>query len=171
MHCSNLLPPPTLQIYMTGTSAGGMMVEHLLCSSALIPNTIAAAVDIIGGAGTPLRDSCNPAVKVPLRILHGEEDPVLHFNESTEVDGSPFMSTSERGGLSCESVRVCTLWKALYACGAAADLQASDDNTTTCLALCPPASASAPDLELCMMRGIGHSLDHPWRGYPFYVAW
>ena len=109
MHCSNLLPPPTLQIYMTGTSAGGMMVEHLLCSSALIPNTIAAAVDIIGGAGTPLRDSCNPAVKVPLRILHGEEDPVLHFNESTEVDGSPFMSTSERGGLSCESVRVCTL--------------------------------------------------------------
>ena len=63
------------------------------------------------------------------------------------------------------------MWKALYGCGADADLQASDDNTTTCLALCPPASAAAPDLELCMMRGIGHSLDHPWRGYPFYVAW
>lgn len=81
---------------MTGTSAGGMMVENLLCSSSVISKAVTAAVDIIGGAGTPVRASCRPAGKVPLRILHGEIDPVLKFAEATDVDGSPFMSTSER---------------------------------------------------------------------------
>ncbi|KIY93543.1 hypothetical protein MNEG_14418, partial [Monoraphidium neglectum] len=64
------------EIYLTGTSAGGMMLENLLCTSSVIPNKVAAAVDIIGGIGAPMRGTCRPAGKrrVPFRILHGEAD-------------------------------------------------------------------------------------------------
>jgi hypothetical protein len=87
------------KIYMTGTSAGGMMLHNLLCSSSYVSSKIAAAVDIIGGAGAPVKSTCHPAAgkrRVPLRLLHGEADSVLPYDRSADVDGAPFMSTSER---------------------------------------------------------------------------
>lgn len=88
------------QVYLTGTSAGGMMLENLLCSSALISKRVAAAVDIIGGIGRPMLTQCKPpgGRRVPFRILHGENDQVLHWDTATDVDGAPFLSTSERLG-------------------------------------------------------------------------
>lgn len=84
------------RIYMSGTSAGGMMLHHLLCSSSVVGRHVAAAVDLIGGVGAGVRGSCRPGGRVPpLRIVHGETDSVLPFDKGAEVDGSPFMSTSE----------------------------------------------------------------------------
>ena len=76
------------------------MLENLLCNSALISKRVAAAVDIIGGIGAPMRSQCKPAGgrRVPFRMIHGESDQVLRFDQATDVDGAPFLSTSERPG-------------------------------------------------------------------------
>ncbi len=87
---------PPRQIFMSGTSAGGMMVHNLLCRSTVVGRTVSAAVDMLGGLGAQVtRGACRPAKSVPFRIVHGEVDEVLKFNEPCEVDGASFMSTSE----------------------------------------------------------------------------
>lgn len=83
------------QMFISGTSAGGMMLHNLLCTSSVVGRHISAAVDLIGGVGTALKPECHPTAKVPLRILHGETDSVLPFERGAEVDGAPFISTSE----------------------------------------------------------------------------
>lgn len=90
-------PWPPLQIYLTGTSAGGMMLQNLLCSSSLVSSRVAAAADLIGGIGAPMKAQCKPAGKrrVPLRMIHGEADQVLRYDVNGDVDGAPFLSTSE----------------------------------------------------------------------------
>ncbi|KAI8462535.1 MAG: hypothetical protein J3K34DRAFT_447686 [Monoraphidium minutum] len=149
------------RIYLTGTSAGGMMLENLLCSSSLVSSKVAAAVDIIGGIGAPMRGSCKPHGKrrVPFRIVHGESDQVLRWDQATDVDGAPFLSTKEAA----------VMWKDLYGCSAEGERQVFSDATTNCVALCG-AGAAAP-LDLCGMRGVGHDLNTPFQGYPFGLAW
>jgi poly(3-hydroxybutyrate) depolymerase len=136
-----------------------MMTQYLLCSSPLISSKIAAAVDIIGGIGAPMRGQCHPAGKkhVPLRILHGTKDPVIHYYEPTDVDGAPFLSTKDTAAM----------WKDLYGCGAEADKASWSDATTSCTTMC---GARKEKLELCAMKDVGHDLNTPYAGYPFTVA-
>lgn len=95
--------------YLTGTSAGGMMLQNLLCTSSVVASRVTAAVDIIGGIGSPMKAACHPANRrhVPLRILHGENDQVLRWDQPTDVDGAPFLSTSEFLLPSCFCVNLC----------------------------------------------------------------
>jgi poly(3-hydroxybutyrate) depolymerase len=136
-----------------------MMVQYLLCQSPLVSSKIAAAVDIIGGLGTPMRGKCAPVNRrrVPLRILHGTKDPVIHFYEPTDVDGAPFLSTKDNAAM----------WKDIYGCGAEADKAAWSDATTKCTTMC---GAKKEILELCAMEGVAHDLNTPYAGYPFTVA-
>ncbi len=180
------------------------MLHNLLCTSSVITKHIAAAADLIGGVGTPMRGHCHPAAKVPLRIVHGEVDTVLSFDKAAEVDGSPFMSTRARLGrpfcMSCmcglrggvtqgasaaagserrqtaltaaprapRAGDAADMWRGLYGCGGDGDRPSwSDGVATSCASLC----AAPGRLELCMMRGVGHQLDVPHKGYAFGIAW
>lgn len=80
---------------MTGTSAGGMMLENLLCTSSLVQQKLAAAVDIIGGMGADFPSRCKPDKQVPLLMIHGTKDPVISYTNQQEVDGAKFLSTCE----------------------------------------------------------------------------
>lgn len=147
------------RVYMSGTSAGGMMLHNLLCTSSVVTHHLAAAVDLIGGVGAGVKATCRPPERVPLRIVHGETDTVLPFDRGAEVDGAQFMSTKDAAAM----------WKELHGCAADAERPGAfaDATATTCSALC----AKPGELELCQMKGIGHQLDIPYRGYPFSVAW
>lgn len=59
------------------------------------------------------------------------------------------------------------MWKELYGCAADPDTAVWSDTITSCTSLC----AQPAQLELCMMKGVGHQLDIPYKGYPFTVAW
>ena len=148
------------KIYLTGTSAGGMMLQTLLCKSSLVASRVAAAVDVIGGIGAPMKGQCSPPGKrrVPLRIIHGENDQVLRWDQNGDVDGAPFLSTKEGAAM----------WQGLYGCGAERARQTWADATTTCSALC---GGRHEQLELCGMRGVGHDLNTPFQGYPLGLAW
>jgi poly(3-hydroxybutyrate) depolymerase len=82
---------------MSGTSAGGMMVDLLLCKSPFIQRTITAAANILGGIGQDFSSQCQPSKQVPLALIHGENDAVIGFSNPSNVDGSQFLSTG--GGL------------------------------------------------------------------------
>lgn len=60
------------------------------------------------------------------------------------------------------------MWRELYGCTGDGERPAYADTTaTSCTSLC----AAPGQLELCMMKGIGHQLDIPYQGYPFTAAW
>ncbi|GBF89407.1 hypothetical protein Rsub_01979 [Raphidocelis subcapitata] len=146
------------KVFLSGTSAGGMMLHTLLCSSPIVSHFTTAAVDLIGGLGESMRHTCRDSHHVPLRIIHGENDTVLHFDEACEVDGVRFLSTRDTAAM----------WKERYGCASEPDApDVWGDGITTCDALC----AKKGLLELCRMRGIGHQLDVPTLGYPFTAAW
>jgi poly(3-hydroxybutyrate) depolymerase len=80
---------------VTGTSAGGMMVNYLLCQSELFQNTATAVVDMLGGVGESFLGSCSPKRSLPHLILHGMTDPIITYDRDNVVDGSNFISTRE----------------------------------------------------------------------------
>jgi poly(3-hydroxybutyrate) depolymerase len=58
------------------------------------------------------------------------------------------------------------MWKGLHGCGGARDVPGWTDRVTVCEELC----AAPGQLQLCKMKGIGHELQRPFKGYPFRVA-
>lgn len=86
-----------LQFWVSGTSAGGMMVNYLLCKSELFQNTATAVVDMLGGVGESFMGSCSPKRHLPHLILHGMTDPIITYDRDNVVDGSNFISTRECG--------------------------------------------------------------------------
>lgn len=89
---------PTMQFWVTGTSAGGMMVNYLLCKSQLFVETATAVVDILGGVGESFTGQCQPKKFLPHLILHGQDDPIITYWKDNLVDGSNFISTCEPVG-------------------------------------------------------------------------
>lgn len=83
----------TNKFWVTGTSAGGMMVNYLLCTSELFQNTATAVVDMLGGVGESFLGSCSPKRQLPHLILHGMTDPIITYDRDNDVDGSKFIST------------------------------------------------------------------------------
>lgn len=60
------------------------------------------------------------------------------------------------------------MWKGLYGCDADPNADGWSDATTTCTSMCGSRKGL---LELCEMKGVGHQLDVPYKGYPFSAAW
>ncbi|WIA11692.1 hypothetical protein OEZ85_011789 [Tetradesmus obliquus] len=177
------------KFWVTGTSAGGMMVNYLLCKSELFQRTATAVVDMLGGVGESFLGQCSPKVQLPHLILHGMEDPVITYWKDNVVDGSNFIST----------LKMAKWWQGLRGCkGEPRDEY--NDQTLECHVYCEggPASERAerrpmgrktipmhgkeaafalrqqgagPILKLCGMKGVGHDLNTPYQGYPFDIAW
>lgn len=78
-HCTlraaaHRLPPLHAQLYLSGESAGGMMVQVLLCQKPRVADAVTAAADIMGGIGAEYSASaaCADSHAVPFLKLHGE---------------------------------------------------------------------------------------------------
>jgi poly(3-hydroxybutyrate) depolymerase len=78
-----------LQIYLSGDSAGGMMVYVMLCQSQVVPRMVAAAADILGGVGRDYARSraCQNSKAVPFLKIQGMKDPFITYDRDILVDG------------------------------------------------------------------------------------
>ena len=185
------------RFYLSGTSAGGMMVENLLCQSSAVQSRLSAAVSILGGIGENFAPSCHPTRAVPLMLLHGEADTVIGYYSNTNVDGSQFLSTREFDWFFCVflfvllhlKLRACThtpithnhtplithkktvaeakMWQAKRGCSGEPRPYYSN-SVLDCSDYC---ARGGPMVRLCGMKGVGHELNNPTTGYPFGVAW
>lgn len=86
-----------VQFWVTGTSAGGMMVNYMLCKSQLFVDTATAVVDQLGGVGASFTTpgNCQPKKLLPHLILHGQDDQIITYWNDNVVDGAKFISTCE----------------------------------------------------------------------------
>jgi poly(3-hydroxybutyrate) depolymerase len=82
-----LLPTTAKQYLLSGESAGGMMVQALMCESEVIPATVDAAVDILGGIGADYMDSakCSKSQPLPFLKLHGMTDPFITYDKQVRL--------------------------------------------------------------------------------------
>jgi hypothetical protein len=81
------------KLFVSGNSAGGMMVYELLCESEWFAKHLTAASVFSGGMGDGF--GCRngqAASRVPLLVLHGQDDDVIGYRKGTSVDGSPFQA-------------------------------------------------------------------------------
>jgi hypothetical protein len=104
------------KLFVSGNSAGGMMVYQLLCESSWFDRHLTAASVFSGGVGE--RHECKDgkeASRVPLLVLHGQIDDVIGFKTGTSVDGSPFQAT----------VDTVKDWVAMRGCNAAGSAPAA----------------------------------------------
>lgn len=176
------------KFWVSGTSAGGMMVNYLLCKSELFQNTATAVVDMLGGVGESFLNSCSPKRYLPHLILHGMVDPIITYDKDNVVDGSNFIST----------LKMARWWQKLRGCQGEPQSEYNDDRLE-CYVHCSPTPSNArlpmhpmkhskqearvrrekaqqthsghPILKMCGMKGVGHDLNTPYHGYPFDVAW
>jgi poly(3-hydroxybutyrate) depolymerase len=87
-----------LQIFLSGHSAGGMMVHTMLCQSQVVPRLVAAAADILGGIGREYSQtgSCRSSRAIPFLKIQGTKDPFITYDRDIDVDGE---SASALSGL------------------------------------------------------------------------
>ena len=86
------------KLFVSGNSAGGMMVYHLLCQSAWFARNLAAASVFSGGMGEKYEckgPGAAASKRVPLIVLHGQADDVIGYQKGTNVDGAPFLATTD----------------------------------------------------------------------------
>lgn len=171
-------PVDANKFFVTGTSAGGMMVNYLLCKSELFQSTATAVVDILGGVGESFLGQCRPKRFVPHLILHGMDDPIITYYKDNLVDNANFIST----------LKMAKWWQGLQSCPGEPRADYHDDRLE-CSVYCESQQAAQrrpmlgrkegtmqshvgrPILKLCGMKGVGHDLNTPYQGYPFDVAW
>jgi len=76
-----------LQYLLTGDSAGGMMVQALLCESPVVARTVTAAVDVLGGIGKDYAygPKCANNNAVAFLKIHGMTDPFITYDKVSVV--------------------------------------------------------------------------------------
>ncbi|KAF6259797.1 hypothetical protein COO60DRAFT_974661 [Scenedesmus sp. NREL 46B-D3] len=152
------------QIYLSGHSAGGMMVHTMLCQSRVVPGLVAAAVDILGGIGSEYSRSapCRSSKAVPFLKIQGVKDPFIAYNRDILVDGVKFISAVSAAKLragrnGCSQPRTRAPGQPGRRPGAVHRL------------LRRPAGAKAS--RLCGITTAAHDVDHPWPGWVYQEAW
>jgi hypothetical protein len=153
-----------LQMLLSGVSAGGMMVQTLLCQSPAVSAAITAAVDMLGGIGSDyaLSPQCETSTAVPFLKLQGTDDPSITFDKQILVDGVNFLSAMEA-----------TQQRAKHNGCSASDAgpQTTEaDGNTKCTDYCGKAAGKAA-AKICGMIGVGHTTDFPHPGFVFEQAW
>ncbi|KAI8475593.1 MAG: hypothetical protein J3K34DRAFT_40086 [Monoraphidium minutum] len=151
------------RVFLSGKSAGGILVHAALCKSSIITSKVKAAVDILGGLPEPMAGACVPRAKTNVLLIHGVKDEHLPWSERVILDYVPFMSKTGaaafwRGkyGLRDETTREfsggeyrCEYFKAR-----------AQDRTT-----------NNKQVALCGIVNAGHTTDIPYVGAPFDLAW
>jgi len=125
------------QMFVSGNSAGGMMVYELLCESEWFAKNLAAAAVFSGGVGEGY--ACRggrASARVPLLVLHGQDDEVIGYRKGTSVDGSPFEAV----------VDTVKAWAGMRGCGSEGeppDAPFFAAQKIECRDYCRPAAAAA----------------------------
>ena len=65
------------RVYAAGISNGGMMAQRLACEQA---DRLAGIATVAGGLPSGLAAVCKPARPLPVMVIHGTEDPIVHWN-------------------------------------------------------------------------------------------
>ncbi|KAF8062893.1 VAD1 [Scenedesmus sp. PABB004] len=152
------------RLYLSGESAGGMLVHALLCQSKSVPAAITAAADLLGGIAAEYAagPACAGSPAVPFLKLHGMVDPSLTYDAPVLVDGVPFLSAVDAA-----KRRAATNGCAAADAGPAAP---AADGLMLCTELCGAAAPPRPAARLCGMPGVGHTTDYPRPGFVFEQA-
>jgi polyhydroxybutyrate depolymerase len=90
------------KVYVCGMSMGGIMTYRIACE---LSHRIAAAASMTGTVATSVKNSCNPAVRVPFMHWHGTADATVPYS------GNPLPSLE----LVQSSL---DMWKNINACAA-----------------------------------------------------
>lgn len=153
------------QIYLSGDSAGGMMVYVMLCQSQVVSRMVTAAADILGGVGREYAQSraCQNSKAVPFLKIQGVKDPFITYDRDILVDGVDFISSisaakhrAARNG--CTQTSHAGRWSS------------EAGGQVQCINYCgnkPGAKAA----RLCGITTAAHDTDHPWPGYVYQEAW
>jgi hypothetical protein len=149
---------------LSGVSAGGMMVQTLLCQSPAVASAITAAVDMLGGIASDYAagPQCQQSSAVPFLKLQGTDDPSIAYDRQILVDGVNFLSAIEA-----------TQQRAKHNGCSASDagpktLEA--DGKIECTDYCGKAVGKAA-AKICGMIGVKHTTDFPHPGFVFEQAW
>lgn len=153
-------------VYLSGTSAGGMMVYTMLCRSrAMRAGRVRAAAVVIGGMGKSFADGCTSPARVPLMILHGAKDEHIPYNRPVVLDYVPFMSTADVG----------RFWVGRQGLARSTSFTWNNPQMrctvySSSRATAVRAPAGGTEVQLCEVWNTGHSTDQPWPGYMFGQA-
>lgn len=154
--------PP--KVFLSGTSAGGMMIYTFLCKTRVAQTKVAAIVAIIGGMSNEFMRQCNSPAIIPMMQVSGMKDQNLPYFNSVIFDSVPFASA--------ESVAKFWVGKRGFKWGNAS-IRKTDD--FRCYDF-PPGSWTRPgprDYTLCQVLNYGHTTDTaPYKpGMIFDAAW
>jgi hypothetical protein len=159
--------PP--QYYLSGESAGGMMVHALLCQSRAVASAVDAAADMLGGISADYAASkcAAPATEaVPFMKLHGIEDPNIPYAQrrgaEVLVDGVAFLGARDAAAVRARN-NGC-------GAGAAGPEESRAGGRMLCTDLCAKAEPAAPPALVCGMPGVKHDTDHPQPGFVYERA-
>lgn len=155
-------PADPARVYVTGISNGAMMSNTLACLAA---GRFAAAAPVAGAVPENLAPRCSPVRPVPLLIINGTDDSLVHWGGG-EVTG-PFGKRKFGRTLSAESSR--DLWLEKNSCDRAAVRVIEFDNLkadgTAVKWETYGACAGGAEVQFIKVSGGGHT----WPGGAQYL--
>ena len=129
------------RLYITGASNGGMMTYRMMCER---PDLFAAGAGVIAVLTDGGIAGCKPGKSVPMLIMNGTEDRILHWARSGTYAGTDATVAHFRALNGCTDKAATQAYP---------DLDASDNSRVTRLAYTCPQGA---DVVLYRVDGGGH---------------
>jgi polyhydroxybutyrate depolymerase len=159
-----------LRIYVTGYSGGAMMTARVACT---YPDLLAAVAPV---EGIQDLEDCNPVVRVPMVVFHGDADPLILYEGgfSEEVAELPAPDGSGRtmgdlddptfvpGAPGPSVPSIVAKWADRNRCVGDPTDETITDDVTLARYTCP----NGGDVALYTIEGGGHT----WPGSEFTVA-
>jgi len=149
--------------FLSGTSAGGMMVFTYLCKSRVAQSRLTAAASVLGAMATDFKKQCQSPAIIPTMMINGWKDPHLPFAKGRLFEWIDFMSAVDtaahfvdRQGLKGVVPSVTTT----------SQLRCSEYQPRRGNAYRPARNS----VTLCAVLNAGHNTDEPWPGFMFDTA-
>lgn len=155
------------RVFLSGKSAGGILLHAALCRSPVVAQKARAAVDILGGLPQPMADACSaPGGKASMIMIHGVKDEHLPFNSGVVLDYIPFKGTKDAA----------YFWKEKILGGngggnGGPSTRSLEGGQYSCDTWGGGGGGGAREVVLCGIRDAGHTTDIPYVGAPFDLAW
>ncbi|GBF93297.1 hypothetical protein Rsub_06029 [Raphidocelis subcapitata] len=147
------------RIYLSGKSAGGVLVHAALCRSEAVATKVRVAVDILGGLPEPMAQACAPKGETSVLLIHGEQDEHLPFNRRVVLDYVPFLSKQDAASFWRSKFQ---MWKQ--------ETRSLGGGQYDC-DVYTKQSGGDKEVVLCGIRNAGHTADIPYVGAPYDLAW
>jgi polyhydroxybutyrate depolymerase len=141
------------RVYVTGPSNGGMMTLRLACERA---SEVAAFAVVAGAFPEGYMSRCQPAVPVPIMIIHGSEDRFIR----TEGGTIPKGRRAGEGGTVVPQRDTVEFWRKHDGCESQPETTSLPDTTddgTTAKMTAYPGCASDTEVIFIEIEGGGHT--------------